>query len=107
MYLQLSELQQIKLLVAIDSTKAAAKDAVQADAARDAAIRSIPPTEIPDVRTLTPTPLPDPRTVPATPIPDPRTITPTPLPDPRGIPPTPVQPASLSSTSWPAVSRRR
>lgn len=106
-YQQLSELQQIKLLLAMGATKEAAKDAAAADAvARDAWIRSIPPTQIPDLRTLTPTPIPDIRTVPPTQIPDPRTLTPTPIPDPRGVPPTPISTSrQISHQSWPNVRR--
>lgn len=98
-YMQLSELQQIKLLLAMAGTKEAAKDAATAELARDGAFAG---TVIPDPRTLTPTPLPDVRTQPGTVIPDPRTLEPTPLPDVRQQPGTMVpDPRQLTPTPLP------
>lgn len=114
LYLMLSELQQQKLLASMAATKENAKDAAAADAARDAAIRAIRPTEIPDIRKLEATPLPDVRQVPPTVIPDPRRLEPTPLPDPAGVPPTPITGKKKEAAptkpvihrAWPQVARR-
>lgn len=110
-YMSLSELQQIKLLLAMGATRDAARDAAVADVARS----------LPDPRTIDRAPpLPDPRTIErAPPLPDPRQVPPAqplpnpqqvpnapPLPGPTGIPPAgPLGISSVGHISWPQVSR--